>query len=121
MLIDNTILIAGMIFFQTLVLIAGVCYYFYKNKSKKEKYIEPVIEIEKLPNDRKGFGYLSNKALILNEHGVPYLYKTYNEAKRRMKNVRSAERIVHQVWDMETQTVMVSEVRHGTNQRQTSK
>lgn len=120
MLIDNTVLIAGMIFFQTLVLVAGVCFFLYKNKEKKEKYVEPIIEIEKLPNDHKGFGYLDGKSLILNEHGIPYLYKTYNQALKRMKRIKGAKKIVHQVWDMETQTVMVSEVRHGANQRQTS-
>lgn len=120
MLIDNTILIAGMIFFQTLVLIAGVCFFLYKNRQPKEEEREAIIEVEMLPKDRKGFGYLDGKSLILNERGMPYLYRTYNEAQKRMKRIKGAKKIVHQVWDEENQTVMISEVRHGANQRQAS-
>ena len=114
MLTDNLLVV--LIGYQIALMTIGAIYFFYKKTPKKEKYVEPIIEIEKLPNDHKGFGYISGKALILNEHGIPYLYKTYNEAKRRMKNVNGVERIVHQAWDMETQTVLVSEVRHGANQ-----
>lgn len=116
MLTDNLIVIS--IFFQTTLIVLGVIYYFYKNRPVKLK--TPIIEIEKLPEDDKGFGYIRGKSIVLNEHGIPYLYKTYHEAKRRMARVRDVDRIIFQQWDMDTQTVFVAEVKHGSNQRQES-
>jgi hypothetical protein len=86
------------------------------------KVTKPVIiEIEQLPEDHKGFGYIRGNSVVLNEHGTPYLYKTYAEAKRRMKRVRDVDRIIFQQWDLDSQTVLMAEVKHGQHKRQESK
>ena len=110
---DN--LLITLISYQIALMTIGAIYYFYKNRTKKESHEPVVIEIEGLGKDHKGFGYIRGKSLVLNEKGHPYLYKTYSEAKRRMKRVRDVDRIVFQQWDMETQQVLVAEVKSGSN------
>lgn len=113
MWIDN-IVITLLFLLHIAILIFGAGFYFYKNRFSKSQ--NPVIEIEKMPEESKGFGYISGNSLILNEYGVPYLYKTYDEAKRRMNRVKGVDRIIFQQWDINTKTVLVAEVKHGSNQ-----
>ena len=95
---------------QTLILLTGLGFWVYKNRPKPEP--APVVMIEKLPeNLTKGFGYIQGKSLLLNKDGVPYLYKTYQEAKNKMERVEGASGIVYQQWDMDTQQVFIGEVR----------
>lgn len=97
---------------QTLILLAGVGFYLWKNRPKPEP--APVVMIEKLPEKlTKGFGYIQGKSLLLNKEGVPYLYGTYGEAKSKMERVEGASGIVYQKWDMDTQQVFIGEVRWG--------
>lgn len=106
-------MIEFLILVQTLILLAGVVFFIYKNMDKKEA---PVVVIESLPKGiSKGFGYVKGKSVILNEKQIPYLYKTYEEALKNMHKVEGADKIIYQDWDMATQTVFVGEVRHGTD------
>lgn len=115
MSIDNLLLISTILLNVMIAVSAITALVLYISKNKKPKETSPIIEIEKLPNDHKGFGYIRGKSLVLNEHGIPYLYKTYNMAKSRMKRVRGVDRIVFQQWDIDTQTVLVAEVKRGSN------
>lgn len=110
MLTDNLIIIS--IFIQTLLMLTGAVIYFRKNSKVKEK--PPIVIIEKLPENNKGFGYVKGNSVVLNEHRIPYLFKTYNEASRRMRKVQGVDRIVFQHWDIEKQTVLIAEVKHGS-------
>jgi hypothetical protein len=95
---------------QTLLVLAGVGFYIYKNMPKPDPAAQVVIE--RLPeNLTKGFGYIKGKSLVLNAEGVPYLYKTYGEAKNKMERVEGVSGIVYQQWDMDTQQVFIGEVR----------
>jgi len=68
MLTDNLILIAVIV--QTLAIVAGVVFYFIKNKKPKE--LPPVVVIENLPEGiSEGFGYVKGKSVVLNEYGIP--------------------------------------------------
>lgn len=106
-------MIEFLIALQTLILLAGVGFYFYKNRKKP---ISPVVIVESLPiGISKGFGYVRGKSVILNEDKIPYLYKTFHEAQKNMRKVKGADKIIYQRWDLDTQTVFVGEVHHGTD------
>jgi len=112
MLIDNIVIIA--ILFQTLAISAGVLLFFIKNR--KPKKLPTTVEVESLPdNITEGFGYTKGKSVVLNEQGVPYLYKTIREAQNNMRKVKGIDKIIYQKWDLETQTLVVREVKHGPN------
>jgi hypothetical protein len=99
---------------QTLILLVGVGFYLYKNREKKAA--PPIVIVENLPKDMcKGFGYVKDQCVVLNEERVPYLYETYGEAKKNMKKMEGVDGIVYQRWDLDTQTVFIGEVHHGAN------
>ena len=76
---------------QTLILLGGIGFYFYKNRKKKPS--GPVVIVESLPEGlSKGFGYVKGKSVVLNENKVPYLYKTFLEAQRNVGKVKGVIR-----------------------------
>ena len=114
MLTGNLVLIA--IIIQTLAISAGIAYYIFKNKKPKEA--PPVVVIENLPEGiSEGFGYVKGKSVILNEYGIPYLYKTFREAQNNMRKVKGVDKIIHQKWELATQTLVVRDIINGTNKR----
>ena len=117
MLIGNILIgIFILVLFMTLVLTAGVVFFFVKNK--KPKKIPSVVMVENLPKDiSEGFGYVKGKSVVLNEHGIPYLYKTYREAENNMQKVKGVNKIIHQKWDLTTQTLVVRDIINGTIER----
>jgi len=114
MLTGNLIIIAIMI--QTLAIVVGVVFFFVKNgKTKKSA---PIVMVENLPKDiSEGFGYVKGKSVVLNEHGIPYLYKTYREAENNIQKVKGVSKIIHQKWDLTTQTLVVRDIINGTIER----
>ena len=115
MLTDNIITIA--IIIQTLAILVGVIFFFVKNK--KPKKAPAVVLVENLPKDiSEGFGYVKGKSVVLNEHGIPYLYKTYREAENNIQKVKGVNKIIHQKWDLATQTLVVRDIINGTIERQ---
>ena len=114
MLTGNLIFLAIMI--QTLAIIAGVVFLFIK--SKKPKKSAPVVVVENLPKDiSEGFGYIKGKSVVLNEQGIPYLYKTYREAENIIQQVKGVNKIIHQKWDLATQTLVVRDIINGPIKR----
>ncbi len=101
---------------QTLAIVAGVVFFFVKNK--KPKKTPSIVMVENLPKDiSEGFGYVKGTSVILNEQGIPYLYKTYREAENNIQKVKGVNKIIHQKWDLMTQTLVVRDIINGTIER----